>query len=231
MRLEEVRAELEEDLAWRLDEIRHLRNTLLGQVNRADWSVTAMRALLVMQYAHLEGFARNAFAIYVAVVNRQSLKAEEAHAHLFASALTAEFEALRRGATNDQEGEDGRLMRRAKLQVDFVERMRELGSGVLFVDVDSAVSMEMNFGADVLRRTLYRLGIPEAEVNRAYYNSLEFVRKMRNDIAHGSRKERIAPGEFEAHQRKCEEFMNELVRLVAAAIRSGWYRKQMRSPA
>jgi hypothetical protein len=226
MKLEDIRAELEEDLAWRLDEIRHLRNTLLGDVDRSEWHVRAMRTVLVMQYAHLEGFARNAFSIYVNSVNVQRIKAEDAHPNLFASALTSEFDAIRTGAASAQGSEDGRLMRRAKVQVDFVEKLRMLGSDVLAIDTDSAVSMEMNFGSDVLRRTLYRLGIPEDAVNRTYYSSLEFVRKMRNDIAHGSRKERIPPGEFEAHQRKCEDFMKELVRLITLAIRSGWYRKE-----
>lgn len=232
MSVADFRSELEEDLAWRLDELRHLRNALLGDLQREDWPVTALRAILVMQYAHLEGFARNAFSIYVNAVNERRLLADEAHPHLFASALIPEFDALRRGANpeqapnNEPDSEHGRLTKRALVQVEFVQKLRDMGEKPLSINVESAVSMEMNFGSDVLRRTLYRLGIPEEEVARTYYNSLEFVRKMRNDIAHGSRRERIPPGEFEAHQRKCEAFMGELVRLITMAIGSEWFRKQ-----
>lgn len=189
-----------------------------------DWPAHALRAILVLQYAHLEGFARNAFAIYLKTVNDLRLNATELHQNLFATALTREFDAIRRGLRDDAESEDGRLMRRARSQVDFVEKLRRLNHEPLVLDVDSSVSMEMNFGADVFRRTLYRLGIPETQVHKTYYTSLEFIRRMRNDVAHGMRKERIEPGEFEAHQRKGEEFMSELTRLVTTAVNSEMYR-------
>jgi hypothetical protein len=217
MDVSDIRSELEEDLAWRLDEIRHLRNSLLGDVDRDQWTVVAMRSILVLQYAHLEGFARNSFSVYVSAVNQQTLTASEIHPHLFASALIEEFEAVRRGAV-DTESEDDRLTRRAKNQVQFVQRLRTLNGEICRIDVDSAVSMEMNFGRDVLRRTLYRLGIPETSFDDTYYGALEFVRRTRNDIAHGDRKERIPPGEFEANVRKCEEFMNALNRLITRAV-------------
>jgi hypothetical protein len=222
--ISDVKAQLEEDLAWRADEIRHLRNALLGSTKSTDWPAHAMRAILVLQYAHLEGFARNSFAIYLETVNEQRLRATEAHPNLLATALTPEFDAVRRGSGSDAEPEDTRLMRRARLQVNFVDKIRTMSERTLFVDVDSSVEMEMNFGSDVFRRTLYRLGIPETELHMTYYSSLEFIRRLRNDIAHGMRKERIAAGEFEAHQRKGEEFMDELVRLITSAVSAEMYK-------
>lgn len=222
----DARAEIENDLSWRLDEIRYLRNGLIGTDQKSTWPVSAMRAILVMQYAHLEGFARNAFAVYVQTVNSCNLKAHEIHPNIFASALVAEFDAIRLGTTTDTEGESGRLMRRAVNQTEFISKIRRLEKEACTVEVESAVSMEMNFGSDVFRRTLYRLGIPESEVGRAYYASLEFVRKMRNDIAHGSRRERIEPGEFEANQRQCERFMGDLAKLISRAIAAEWFRVQ-----
>lgn len=217
MDVSDIRSELEEDLSWRLDEIRHLRNSLLGEVDRDQWPAVAMRSILVLQYAHLEGFAKNSFSVYVTAVNRQGLRASEIHPHLFASALIEEFEAVRRGA-GDTESEDDRLTRRAKNHVQFVQRLRTLSGEVCSINVDSTVSMEMNFGRDVLRRTLYRLGIPEDSFDHAYYMALEFVRRTRNDIAHGNRRDRIAPGEFEASLGKCEDFMNALNRLITRAV-------------
>lgn len=224
MRIADIRSQLEEDLAWRLDELRHLRNQLLTGHVREDWPVSAMRTILVMQYAHLEGFARNAFSIYVSSINLRRLKADEVHPNLFATALVSEFDALRSGVNDEQDSEHGRLTRRARRQVNFVEKLRSLSASECVIEVDAAVSMEMNFGSDVLRRTLFRLGISESEVDDVYYSSLEFVRKTRNDIAHGSRRENIPPGLFEGHLKKCDEFMNELVRLITAAIASEWFR-------
>jgi hypothetical protein len=176
-----------------------------------------------MQYAHLEGFAHNAFKLYVDAVNAQGLPANELRPHLFATALVPEFDALRLGG-NEQESNEGRLTRRANMQFRFVEKLRTLSVGEVAIDADHAVSMEMNFGADVLKRTLFMLGIPETEVDSSYFRSLEFVRRARNDIAHGARRERIDSSLFEAHRTKCEQFMNELARLISTAVRREWYR-------
>ncbi|UUV35789.1 MAE_28990/MAE_18760 family HEPN-like nuclease [Amycolatopsis roodepoortensis] len=219
-----MRTALEEDLAWRLDELRHLRNELLGRREPDDWPASALRAILVMQYAHLEGFARNAFSLYVSAINSRSLQSDEVHPQLAASSLIAEFDALRLGNVPEQESESGRLSRRARQQVEFIEKMRDAYRSPVNIDADAAVSMEMNFGSDVLRRTLYRLAIPDDKVDKSYYSSLEFVRNARNDIAHGSRKERIAAGLFEAHRKKCENFMNDLARLITSAVREEWFR-------
>lgn len=225
MNYTELRAQLEDDLSWRLDELRHLRNTLLGDLDRDQWPVSAIRTILVMQYAHLEGFAGNAFRFYVDAVNSEELQPGVAQPHLFASALLPEFDALRMGG-NDQESSEGRLTRRARNQVDFVARLLELSKSVIAIDAEKAVSMEMNFGSDVLRRTLFMLGIPFSSVDNSYYSSLEFVRRARNDIAHGSHRERIEPGLFEAHRVKCEQFMGELARLIGAAVSGEWFKAE-----
>ncbi|MGW4292780.1 MAE_28990/MAE_18760 family HEPN-like nuclease [Micromonospora chersina] len=223
MNLNDLRVQLEEDLAWRLDELRRLRNELLGSRRPEEWPVAALRSILVMQYAHLEGYARQAFTLYVTAINARKMQSHELKPHLFASACTAEFEALRLPSP-DTESEDGKLTRRAKKQVEFVERIRTLHMSAVTIDPEAAISMEMNFGSDVLRRTLFRLGIPESEVSRSYFKSIEFVRNTRNDIAHGNRKERIPPGLFQAHQRTCEQFMQDLARLITTAVAREYFK-------
>jgi hypothetical protein len=89
----------------------------------------------------------------------------------------------------------------------------------------------MNLSADVLRRQLFMLGIPSDEIDRGQYSALEFVRRTRNDIAHGDRKERIVPGEFLAYTRKSEQFMSDLTRLLMEAARDEWYRHNVPSSA
>jgi hypothetical protein len=225
LNIAELRAELEEDLGWRLDELRHLRNRLLGSDSPDAWSAASMRTILVMQYAHLEGFTRNAFAVYVTAINDKRLALRELQPQLMASALTQEFEAVRKnvGADDGQE-EEGRLTRRAKNQVSFVKKMQSISSGPLTIVAEIAASMEMNLGRDVLRRCLYMLAIPSNQVNRQQYAAIEFVKNARNDIAHGSRKERISHKMFESHRQKCEQFMVDLMRLITLAASDEWFR-------
>lgn len=224
MNISDLRLELEEDLAWRLEELRHLRNRLLGGAPVDEWEAKSMRAILVMQYAHLEGFTRNCLSLYVDLINHLGLRADEVHPQLLASALSAEFKELTAASAGKSVEADGKLTRRAKSHVAFLGRLRELSGNPLSIAAELAVSTEMNLGNDVLRRNFYMLGIPEEKVERAQYAAIEFVKTTRNDIAHGSRKEIIQAGLFDAHRKKCEQFMNDLARIITTAAAEEWYR-------
>ncbi|GGN41210.1 hypothetical protein GCM10012285_20200 [Streptomyces kronopolitis] len=221
MKVSEMRAQLEEDMAWRLDELRHLFNHLLGDVSPEEASVYSLRAILVMQYAHLEGFTRNALSLYVSAVNSRSLPVKQLKPELMAAALAIEFDTLRKGAGVSEEG---KLTSRARHQISFVKRIQELSDGPVSIAAEVAVSMEMNLGSDVLKRSLVSLGIPVDRVAKEQYSSIEFVKRVRNDIAHGSRKEKISGGMFSVHMKKCEEFMNGLSRVLTQALSEEWFR-------
>ncbi|MFE2452095.1 MAE_28990/MAE_18760 family HEPN-like nuclease [[Kitasatospora] papulosa] len=216
-----MRAQLEADILWRLDEIRHLRNLLLQGEEPEKALVYSLRAILVMQYAHLEGFTRTALSLYVDAVNSRSLPARSLRPELLAAALANEFDTLRRGATAS--GDEGKMTTRARHQVAFVQRLQELSDGPISIAAEVAVSMEMNLGSDVLKKCLVALGISVDKVRRDQYAAIDFVKNVRNDIAHGGRKEKIPGGLFSAHLKKCEEFMNELARVLTKAVSEEWF--------
>lgn len=224
MTLAEIRAELETDLSWRVEELRSLRNQLLGDFTTSDdWPVASLRALLVMQYAHVEGFTQTALGIYVNAINGAAVPTKDLRVELHAAALASEFKALRTGVPEDLNDTE-RLVRRAKRHVDFVQRVRLMESESIELVAEDAVSLEMNLGSEVLKKNLFILGIPSSSFSETTYKTLEFIRRNRNDIAHGGRRDRIPPNLFESHWEKCEEYMNELARLLTRAIRDEWYR-------
>ncbi|MEU2683633.1 MAE_28990/MAE_18760 family HEPN-like nuclease [Streptomyces hygroscopicus] len=222
MNVSEMRAELEDDMAWRLDEIRHLVNHLLGDKKAGEASVYSLRAILVMQYAHIEGFTRNALALYVKAINARQIPAKELQPELLSAALGAEFDGLRRGS-EARDGE-GKLTTRARQQVAFVRKLQELAEGPVSIAAEVAASMEMNLGSDVLKRALVNLAIPVDKVANDQYSSIEFVKRVRNDIAHGSRKEKIPEGMFSEHLKRCERFMSGLSRVLTQALSEQWFR-------
>lgn len=112
---------------------------------------------------------------------------------------------------------------RARHQVAFVQRLQELSDGPISIAAEVAVSMEMNLGSDVLKKCLVALGISVDKVRRDQYAAIDFVKNVRNDIAHGGRKEKIPGGLFSAHLKKCEEFMNELARVLTKAVSEEWF--------
>jgi len=198
---DDLAAELEHDLQWRLAELAQLRNALLPD---GDPPLHAMRAIMVMQYAHVEGFTRRALELYVSAVNATDTAVDAAQLHLTAATLTQQFDTLRSGDSSEPASdEDGPLTRRVRRQVTFLRHVREVANGPLVIDGDSAVSMEANIGADVLKRSLYRLAIPPAEVTKKQYGALEFVKKVRNEIAHGETSTRLNASTFAANLAKC----------------------------
>ncbi|MDE3203436.1 MAG: hypothetical protein KGQ66_04355 [Acidobacteriota bacterium] len=222
---DELRAQLESDLAWRLDELRHLRNNLLGSLSRDDWPASSMRTILVMQYAHLEGLTRQALTIYAEAINALAPVCSTVHPQLVAAAMRAQFRSLRAGIHADEAADvEGQLMRRAHNETAFVETTRTVLSSTLLVDPEIVTSTEGNLSPDLLRRLLYSFAIPPDQVHETSYRALDFVRRARHDIAHGVRTERIEPGLFDAHRLKSEALMQEVVRLVFLAFSDEWFR-------
>ena len=67
-----IRAELEQDLAWRVDEIRFLQNqgSALGEDDKRRYR----RALVLILYSHFEGFCKFSFSHYVRILNAVGVK-------------------------------------------------------------------------------------------------------------------------------------------------------------
>jgi MAE_28990/MAE_18760-like HEPN len=81
--LEEIRAELESEQTWRQDEIRFFRNQPVSLSNSSQ-QMQFRRALVLMLYAHYEGFSKFAFLQYVKAVNGSGVMCEEATSAIIA---------------------------------------------------------------------------------------------------------------------------------------------------
>jgi hypothetical protein len=216
MSVADLRAELEEDLSWRQSELRSLRNLLIGKKSRDGWAGSELRVLMVMQYAHVEGFTRHALAVYLRGIAASNLTISELSLPLATSALLGEISALRIPLAAESSSEmPEKLLRRAKREVDFVSKIRTMQNEQAVFNEDDVISLEMNIGSDVLKRTLYRLGIDLVELEDSHYKAIDFVKNQRNDVAHGGRTQVIHVKLYEQHLKKAEDFMNSLVRVIS----------------
>jgi len=68
MNLEDIRAELEEDMLWRQEEINYLHNQLKNEHKEKRKDILR-RALVVMLYAHYEGFCKNALVTWISAIS------------------------------------------------------------------------------------------------------------------------------------------------------------------
>lgn len=192
MNLAELRAELELDRAWREDEIRAFQNW--GAALTDDEELKRYRrALVLLLYAHYEGFCKFALTLYVSAVNQVGISCGEATCAIAAASLADLFHDLR-----DPEKKcdlfrrelphDAKLHRFAR-EREFIERTAEIDKHPINIP-DGVVDTESNLSPLVLRKNLYRLGLPHDQFEDQD-GEIHKLLNIRNEISHGSLKEGV----------------------------------------
>jgi len=174
-----IRATLENELSWRRDEIRNLRNAQMSKK-----AATKTRALLVMLYAHLEGFAKFALEQYATTINHAQVPIPSARKELAAACLSSEFRNYRAPDSGDQTDPEGNRARQVTKDAELIERILGLQSAVIQLDIDSVTSTDSNLTTVVLHRNLAMLGLDRHEFYR-FTSAVKGLLNFRNNIAHG----------------------------------------------
>jgi hypothetical protein len=94
MSLLDIRAELEADQVWRREELVFFQNQS-GLIESSEKKDQYRRALVVMLYAHFEGFCKFALTLYVTSINNAGVTCGDVTPAIAASSLSDIFAALR----------------------------------------------------------------------------------------------------------------------------------------
>lgn len=224
MNAENLRAELENDLAWRLDEIRFFSNTgqALSDVSKKD---QYRRALVVMLYAHLEGFCKFAFSAYANAVNGAQIRCGDANYAIAAASLADLFEALHNSEGKCQEfknalPEDRKLHRFAR-EREFLQSTVEFENRVARIP-DGVVDMESNLNPNTLRKNLFRLGFKHDQF-KDLDGDVSRLASWRHAIAHGRARAGVKATEYASLFEAATKVMREVSREIASAAQEGSY--------
>jgi hypothetical protein len=185
--IESVWAQLEQELAWRHEEMRLLSNTRNGLKKETERD-RFRRAQLVMLYAHAEGFCKISLLVYLRALNALKMKRSAFSDNLVASSFDDLFHVLQFG---DQKSKvfatplpsDPKLYVTARRR-DFIAEFESLMSKSLVLP-EGIVNTESNLSSLVLRRNLFKLGFPE-DMMSEYDVHLDELVNRRNNIAHRS---------------------------------------------
>jgi len=227
-KLEEVRVELESDLTWRSDEIRFLKNQL-AYILREDDKERYRKSLLVMLYSHYEGFCKTAFLIYINVINKEKLQRKEANQNLTACSLHNVFTAYEdmdrkpdkyREIFKNALPEEKALHRFAR-QVDFVVNIDNIWDEVIVVSEEIA-DTESNLWPIVLKKILFRLGLPEQSF-KEYEGSISRLVNMRNGVAHGRDKDGIKEDVYGSIEKTVFDIMQGVIDVIIDTLKSQKY--------
>jgi hypothetical protein len=183
---DDVLQDLERDRQQREAEIRLIENLATRSTSDAEQSMLR-RSLILLTYAHLEGFCKFALFAYVAAVNAARVPCREAAVPLVAATLTKVFSALRelnskhpvfaRALPDDQ-----KLHMSAREQ-RFIEDFDNVTARLIDIP-DKVIDTESNLRAVVLKKILFQLGLNYASVD-PHSNTIERLLGVRNAIAHG----------------------------------------------
>ena len=224
MDIVEFRTLLEQELSWREDELRTLRNAL-GTAGLTSDDQEYCRTVLVMTYAHFEGFVKQSLGIYVDLVNSKGLKCGDLAEPLAVSTISEEIASLRNPPMSPPSTVDSlalKLQRQAEREVEFVRRVRDNDEDAAALDPEDLTSTDSNLSPAVLRRNLFRLGLDPGFVDE-YESSLTFLLRTRNDIAHGGRTVVVPRPRFEAVQADVAKLFSAVPRFLTEACASAAY--------
>lgn len=221
MDLAEIRAELEDELGRRLDEIRFFKNQLSSFSSEEEQELFC-KSLIVMLYAHFEGFWKAAFGIYVRSINQERLSCRDVVGQIAAASMNRLFKALANPKSKSDffrknAPDDSKLHRFAR-HSEFAERLPEALEKEVRMDVDELVDTESNLTPVVIRKNLYRLGFSHEEFKDEESKINELLRR-RNDIAHGSSQRGVPVATYTTLETAILSIMNKIVVLIFDSLR------------
>lgn len=219
MNLIDIRSQIEEEITWRSEEIRFLKNQL-ASVSSERKKKIYRKSLLMMLYSHYEGFCKITFQIYIHQINNEKITRKEANDYIATASLSEVFQYyenqdLKNQFFKSKLPNDEKLHRYSR-QVDFIKAVEDLWNQDLIIP-EEIVDTESNLKPVVLKKILFRLGFE-------YENVLEFegevhrLLNFRNNIAHGSRKEGIDQKSYEDLEKITFSIMESIKKMVMIAL-------------
>lgn len=233
MDLERFYSELEDQKSKRQGEIIRLNNLLHKIPKELTLDETSLelslnsirRANICLIYAHIEGFVKFAFTIYITAINQLNLNCQDVIPIFKAAVYADEFKTL----TNINHKSnffkknfpyDNHLHRLFR-QEEFFEKISDYPS--LKVQIkDKYINTESNVGKEVLEKLMYQVGLPHNSLS-SVTDILNRLKNKRNDISHGVDMSFIKESEYNKYVECSFKILEELVSLVLDAYQNKKY--------
>nr|VFK52452.1 MAG: hypothetical protein BECKTUN1418F_GA0071002_100844 [Candidatus Kentron sp. TUN]VFK52980.1 MAG: hypothetical protein BECKTUN1418E_GA0071001_101144 [Candidatus Kentron sp. TUN] len=225
MNLESFRAQMEAEIQWRKEEIIFLDN-IQRSLEKDEDRKKIRRSILCIIYAHIEGFIKFAFSLYVDEINKEKLTCSDVKPVIAAAAFHKEFNALK---NEDKKSEifkkelpDNSHLHRLSREIEFIERINEYYNYTISIP-DEFLNTRSNVGKDVIEKLLFQVGL-EYEDLKDICPPLNRLLKARNDIAHGNRKLGIEDKDYDAFMKCLDSVIKSISRRIIKAYEKEEFR-------
>lgn len=221
----DVLEDIESDRLLREREIRLVDN-IAARTSDEDERTILFRSLVLLTYAHLEGFCKFSLTTYAASINAARISCNEASTAILTLSLGKLFRALR-----DPSSKHPIFRNQLPHDVDlhmlwrdrtFIEDYDKLMTYPIEIR-DDAVDTKSNLNATVLKRNLYQFGLDFPSIDK-HGNSINMLLAVRNAIAHGDVLKRPKAEEIKLYTSAAFDVMKYIQDEIYAALSSEAYR-------
>ena len=226
MDLSALQEDLERELSERFAELRFYQNQLQTRAKEQDRNMLR-RPLILLLYAHYEGFTKFAMDAYISAVNSENLECANASSEMAAASMADIFAELRNPQPvskifRGQSPGDLRLGRFAR-ERQFVEQAYELLKRKVEIP-DNVLDTESNLNISVLRKLLYRIGL-SPELFDGFASPIQELVQRRNLIAHGADRAGVEDAVYGRLRDRIMSVMSGISRAIVLAAGKGEYRR------
>lgn len=224
MDLEALWAEIEADQFWRMEEIRFFQNRVSELTNQEE-KEQFRRVLVLLVYAHFEGFCKFAFLHYIKAVNREGIRCGDASYAIAAASLYDLFQSLRYPEAKCPEFRntlpDDKKLHLFAREREFVQRANNFEERFVIVP-DDVVDTESNLEPIVLRKNLFKLGFRHDQFE-SIEGDIHTLLNFRHKIAHGELKSGIRDDQYNKVYEAAITIINQVKRDVMKGLEEKWY--------
>jgi len=185
------------------------------------------RVLILLLYAHYEGFCRTALCIYVNYINQRTLSCADASPAVVAGAWTDIFRALdnadqKCSVFKNKLPHDAPLHRFARRR-DFAEELGGFLARTVSIP-DNVIDTESNLWPIVLRKNLFRLGL-DHEKFCDHDADITHLLQRRNNISHGADRDGMDEQDYNRLQSSVLTVMEQMLDFVMESSQQEAFRR------
>jgi MAE_28990/MAE_18760-like HEPN len=204
--------EIEDELDWRLNEISAIKVQLIKTESQSIKYEALLRALVVLLYAHYEGFCKFAWDFYLDSIQKQQLKRKDCDEKIVWLSLSKEFKQL--GGDLSSQG----------IWNFFTTTLPSSLEDNLIFSKESYLDTQSNLWPNLLKENSQKIGL-SYDLADQHTVLLRTLVGRRNSIAHG-RKDLIKDiTEYERYEKAAIESMYELGLSVVKCLEERSYLK------
>ena len=112
---------------------------------------------------------------------------------------------------------DDRTLHRFARQVELISNLKEIWKLNVQIPISDVVDTEANLKPPIMRKILYRLGLPHG-VFIENEGNIHLLLNYRNSVSHGALKDGLSERTYEEIQLATLESMSSLIKIITVAL-------------